>query len=77
MKKLKYKINDGMTPLTKTRLTILNTLNDSGLANAEIVFLMESIKQKTLLAEILTHKEAFKEEYQFLKYEEEVKEEKI
>ena len=66
MKKLKYKTNTGMTPLMKTRLTILNTLNDSGLTNAEIVFLMESIKQKTLLAEILTHKEAFKEEYQFL-----------
>ena len=60
-----------MTELMKTRLTILNILNDSGLTNAQIVFLMESIKLKTLLAEILTHKEAFKEEYQFIGYEKE------
>jgi len=70
MKKLIYKTNKNMTQLTKTRLTLLNILNSSGLTNAQIVFLLESIKQKTLLAEILTHKEAFKEEYQFLGEEE-------
>jgi len=70
MKKLIYKTNKNMTQLTKTRLTLLNILNSSGLTNAQIVFLLESIKQKTLLAEILTHEEAFKEEYQFLGEEE-------
>ena len=70
MKKLKYKIKETMTPLMKTRLLILNILEDSGLTTAQVVFLLESVKQKMLLAEILTHKEVFKEEYQFVCYEE-------
>ena len=74
MKKLKYRINDGMTSLMKTRLRILNILEDGDLTTAQVVFLLESIKQKILLAEVLTHKKAFKEKYHFLEYEEVKKE---
>ena len=65
MRKTIYKVKNRMSPLLKTKLSILNIIEDSELTNAQVVFLLEDIKQKILLKSILSNNEVFKNELKF------------